>query len=342
MVTQAVTLVIVQLNREVAPVRDYQELIEEAKQYIRYEKDPATKVAWLTFNRPDRINATTIGMRQYYAELVHKANIDDDVKVLVIRGEGKDFGGGGDLPEQAEMLSESDEDISLLPEFGINDPDVKYPPKDSYRFLHGLTDHYAKARAGNRPLQEFKKISIVEAKGYCYGWHFYQAADADLLVSSEEALFGHPAFRYAGWGPRLWTWVEMIGLRRFQEMLFTGRPFSAREMYDCGFVNSVVPLEQLDEETKKYALACARTRPTDVVQVQKTFLEMYKQYRGEYLGSLMTGMVESMLPAMKNDRAADVQLGDEVFGEGLNNVVKDLDMQYPPEWRLSKGNRRKP
>ncbi|AXQ30659.1 enoyl-CoA hydratase/isomerase family protein [Solimonas sp. K1W22B-7] len=318
------------------------DLKEIAKKYIRYEKDVENRIAYLTFDRPDALNATSVGMRQIYADLVHKANIDDEVKVLVIRGAGDHFGGGGDLPEQAEMLSEGREDVSLLHEFGINDPDVKYPPKDSFRFLHGLTDHYAKARAGNRPLQEFKKISIVEAKGYCYGWHFYQAADADLLVSSDEALFGHPSFRYAGWGPRLWTWVETIGLRKFQEMLFTGRPFTAREMADCNFINSVVPREQLDAETKKYAMACARSRPTDVIAVQKTFLELYKQYRGEYMGSVLTGFVEGMLPMMKNDKASDVQLGAEVFEKGLNNVVKDLDMEYPPEWRLSRSNRRKP
>lgn len=323
-------------------MKDFEELKKEASQYIRYEKDEANKIAWLTFNRPDMLNATTIGMRQLYADLVHKANIDDDVKVLVIRGEGDNFGGGGDLPEQSEMLSASDEDVSLLPEFGINDPSVKYPPKNSYRFLHGLTDHYAKARAGNRPLQEFKKISIVEAKGYCYGWHFYQAGDADLVVSSDDALFGHPAFRYAGWGPRLWTWLETVGLRKFSEMLFTGRPFTAKEMYECNFLNSVVPRDKLDEETKKYAMACSRTRPTDVVQVQKTFIELYKQYRGEYMGSLLTGFVEGMLPLMKNDRASDVQLGDDVFDKGLNNIVKDVDMLYPPEWRLSRSNRRKP
>jgi len=323
-------------------MKDFEELKKEAAQYIRYEKDKANKIAWLTFDRPDMLNATTAGMRQLYADLVHKANIDDDVKVLVIRGAGNNFGGGGDLPEQADMLSESDEDISLLHEFGINDPDVKYPPKSSYRFLHGLTDHYAKARAGNRPLQEFKKISIVEAKGYCYGWHFYQAGDADLVVSSDDALFGHPAFRYVGWGPRLWTWLETVGVRKFSEMLFTGRPFTAKEMYESNFLNSVVPREKLDEETRKYAMACARTRPTDVVQVQKTFLELYKQYRGEYLGSLLTGVVEGMLPMMKNDRASDVQLGDDVFDKGLNNVVKDIDMEYPPEWRLSRGNRKKP
>ena len=323
-------------------MKDFEELKKEAANYIRYEKDEANKIAYLTFDRPDMLNATTIGMRQVYADLVHKANIDDDVKVLVIRGEGDNFGGGGDLPEQSEMLSQSGEDISLLPEFGINDPSVKYPPRNSYRFLHGLTDHYAKARAGNRPLQEFKKISIVEAKGYCYGWHFYQAGDADLVVSSDDALFGHPAFRYAGWGPRLWTWLETVGLRKFSEMLFTGRPFTAKEMYECNFLNSVVPRDKLDEETKKYAMACSRTRPTDVVQVQKTFIELYKQYRGEYMGSLLTGFVEGMLPLMKNDRASDVQLGDDVFDKGLNNIVKDVDMLYPPEWRLSRSNRRKP
>ena len=323
-------------------MKEFQALKEEAKQYIRYEKDKATKIATLTFARPDKQNATTIGMRQVYADLIHQANIDDDVKVLVIRGEGRHFGAGGDLPEQDEMLSASEEDVSLLHEFGIsNEEDVRYPPKKSYRFLHGLTDHYAKARAGNRPLQEFKKISIIETKGYCYGWHFYQAGDADLIVSSDEALFGHPAFRYVGWGPRLWTWVEMMGLRKFSEMWFTGRPFTAQEMKECNFVNSVVSRDNLEAETEKYALACARTRPTDTVQVQKTFLEMYKQYRGEYMGSLLTGVVEGMLPMMTNDRVEDVQLGDDVFGKGLNNIVKDNDNAYPPEWRLSYGGRKK-
>jgi enoyl-CoA hydratase/carnithine racemase len=318
------------------------DLKREARNFVRYVKDPATKIATITFDRPDRQNAMTAGMRLVYADYVFQANIDDEVKVLVIRGAGEHFGSGGDLPEQAEMHAAGDADVSMLHEFDIDDPSVKYPPKASFRFLHGLTDYYAKARAGCRPLQEFKKISIVEAKGYCYGWHFYQAADCDLLVSSDDALFGHPSFRYAGWGPRLWTWVETIGLRKFSEMLFTGRPFTAAEMDRTNFINSVVPRAQLEQETEKYALACARSRPTDVVQVQKTFLEIYKQHRGEYMGSLLTGFVEGMLPMMKNDRSEDVKLGDEVFDKGLNNIVKDLDMQYPPEWRLSRGNRKKP
>ena len=45
----------------------------------------------------------------------------------------------------------------------------------------------------------------------CYGWHFYQAGDADLVISSDDALFGHAAFRYAGAAPRMWWWAHVDG-----------------------------------------------------------------------------------------------------------------------------------
>ena len=317
-----------------------EELVKQAEPFMEYKKDPKTKIAYLTINRPDRLNAPTVGMRLLFGDIIHRANIDDEVKVLVLRGAGEHFGGGADLGEQNQAYSEGT-NASLLHEFEIDDPDVKYPDQDSFRYIHGLCEHYAKARGGCRSLQEFKKISIVEAKGYCYGWHFYQTADADILVASEDALFGHPAFRYVGWGPRLWTWIETMGLRKFSEMLFTGRPFSAKEMYDCGFVNSVVPRDKLEAETEKYALACSRSRPTDTVAVQKTFLELYKQHKGEYFGSLLTGMVEGMLPMIKND-AQEVDLTGGTFEKGLNNVVKDNDLNFPPEWRLSRSGRAKP
>lgn len=317
------------------------QLIEEAKQYIRYEKDKKTKIAYLTLDRPDRKNAPGSGMRMLYADYVFKANIDDDVKVLVIRGEGDDFGTGADTMEMEDQFGFHD--VSLLHEFGIDDDDVKYPPASSFRFAGQLADNFSKARSGTRPLQEFKKISIVEAKGYCYGWHFYQAADADLLVCSDDTLFGHAAFRYAGWGPRLWTWIEMIGIRKFQEMLFTGRPFTAEEMKACNFVNSVVPRGDLESETEKYALACSRSRPTDTVVVQKTFMELYKQQRGEYFGSLLAGLVEGLTPHMHPDTEADSAVNAESYKEsGLSAINRDIDMRYPPEFRISKGNRRKP
>lgn len=323
---------------ELKTIQDHR---REAEKHVLYEKDKATKIATITFSRLDKHNTATIGMRSRFGELVHKANIDDDVKVLVIRGDGDNLGSGGDLDEHGDLYLNPKPGDGFLVDLEIDDPDVKYPPVGSFRYLHGLTDFYAKARSGNRPLQEFKKISIIEAKGYCYGWHFYQCADADIIVASDDALFGHPSFRYAGWGPRMWQWLETVGLRAFQEMLFTGRPFTAQEMFTANrFVNAVVPRDQLEAETAKYAHACSITRPTDVVVAQKTFIEAYKQYRGEYFGSLLTGWLEGMLPLMKDDGADDVNLGkDSTFQQGIGKVVKGNDLNYPPEWRLSKKGR---
>ena len=170
-----------------------------------------------------------------------------------------------------------------------------------------------------RDLQDFKKISIVEVKGYCYGWQFYLAGDADLVISSDDALFGHASFRYVGWAARMWQWAMMMGLRKFQEMVFTGRPFTAQEMFDCNFVNSVVPRDQLEAETQKYALACARNRPTDTVVMQKTFFEVFKQQQGEYMGSILSGWLESMGRQMRPDRGARSSSTGRRSTRGLTN-----------------------
>jgi enoyl-CoA hydratase/carnithine racemase len=307
-----------------------------AEEIILYDKDPTTKIATITFNRPEFLNAPTTAARLRYAELLHGANVDDDVRVVIIRGVGDDFGSGADLPE---VMEGADSPAFRLAELKLSDDDITYPPKGSFR--HGATigAWYANSQAGNRSLQEFKKISIVEAKGYCYGWHFYQAADADLVIASEDTLFGHPSFRYYGWGPRMWTWVQTMGLRKFQEMVFTGRPFTADEMFQCNFLNKVVPRDQLEAEVDKYANSCARNRPTDTIFMQKAFFEMVKQHQGEYMGSMLSALFESMGNAVRPD-GDDMMLGDAIES-GLADSVRANDAKFPPDFRLSKSGRAK-
>jgi enoyl-CoA hydratase len=315
--------------------------VPSPEEIVRYEKDPETKIATITFDRPDQLNVLTIGARRRYGDLIFKASVDDDVKVLVVRAEGKDLGTGADLDE---LMAKQAAGTSLHEEYGIDpDEDITMPNQRSYRAGAGLVHWYANPRAGCRSLQDFKKISILEVKGYCYGWHFYQAADCDLVVSSDDALFGHPAFRYVGYAPRMWQWATMMGLRKFQEMVFTGRPFTAEEMAECGFVNSVVPRDQLEAETAKYALACARTRPTDTVFMQKVFFEIMKQQQGEYMGSMLSAWMESMGSLLREDGTGKrATITDETMDAGLNNTVKDNDERFPPDWRLSRSGRRKP
>ncbi|MBI2699643.1 enoyl-CoA hydratase [Mycobacterium gordonae] len=308
----------------------------KAKRMIRYEKDTGSRIATITFDRPEYLNAPTIAARRRYADLLHRASVDDDVKVVVIRGAGDDLGAGADL-EEFMRAKDSDDPRELLAEFRLGAGDVSYPPKGSFRHGASVGQWYANPNSGIRGLQDFKKISILEVKGYCYGWHFYQAADADLVIASDDALFGHPSFRYYGWGPRMWWWAQTMGIRKFQEMVFTGRAFTAAEMYECNFLNSVVPRARLEAEVAKYALACARNRPTDTVFMQKTFFEIMKQFQGEYMGSLLSGFFESTGGLVRADGAFGL---DEALQRGLGDAVKANDDQFPPEWRLSKKARR--
>ncbi len=307
------------------------------EEIILYEKDPKTKIATITFNRPEYLNAPTSLARLRYADVVRSASVDNDVKVVVIRGVGDNLGSGADLPE---FMEGNENPQKRLAELKLEGTDTTYPPQGTFRNGATISAWYANAQAGNRPLQELKKISIVEAKGYCYGWHFYQCADADLVISSDDALFGHPSFRYYGWGPRMWTWVQMMGLRKFQEMVFTGRPFTAADMEKCNFLNKVVTRDELEAETAKYALACARNRPVDTVFMQKMFFEIYKQHQGEYMGSLLSAFFESMGSGVQNDDADDLDM-HEAIGTGLANAVNDNDDKFPPDFRLSKKNRKK-
>jgi enoyl-CoA hydratase len=68
-----------------------------------------------------------------------------------------------------------------------------------------------------------------------------------------------------------------------------------------------------------------------------------KQFQGEYMGSMLTGLFESLGRSILPDSGGDdVVLDDEVFDRGLSNTVKDNDSRFPPDFRLSKSGRRKP
>jgi len=75
-----------------------------AEEIVRYGKDRENKIATITLDRADELNAMTVDAVHRYADLVRQANIDDDVKVLVIRANGPNLGSGADLPELLDIL----------------------------------------------------------------------------------------------------------------------------------------------------------------------------------------------------------------------------------------------
>ena len=311
--------------------------VRRPRRSILYEKDPKTKIATITFNRPDYLNAPTSAARLRYADLLRAATVDDDVKVVVIRGVGDDLGSGADLPEFMEGTAHRTR-LAELRRRGRSGRHLSaeglVPARRDDRRSGTPT-----SQAGNRALQELKKISIVEAKGYCYGWHFYQCADADLVISSDDALFGHPSFRYYGWGPRMWTWVQMMGLRKFQEMVFTGRPFTAEEMEECNFLNKVVRTRRARGRDRQVrAGVCAQPARRHRVSAEDVLRGRTSSTRASTWAACWRRSSSRWAAAWPTTTTDDLDM-DEAIDSGLADAVNDNDSKFPPDFRLSKKNR---
>ncbi|HEY9265107.1 MAG TPA: enoyl-CoA hydratase/isomerase family protein, partial [Mycobacterium sp.] len=91
------------------------------EEIILYEKDPRTKIATITFNRPEFLNAPTSLARLRYADVLRAANADNDVKVVIIRGVGDNLGSGADLPE---FMEGNDNPAARLAELRLEDDGV--------------------------------------------------------------------------------------------------------------------------------------------------------------------------------------------------------------------------
>ncbi len=182
-----------------------------------------------------------------------------------------------------------------------DDADVEYPPGGSYRYGASNVQFYTDPAAGMRSLQDFKKISILEVRGYCYGWHFYQAADADLVVAVRRRAvrarrlplrrLGRPAVAVVHDDGR--PQVHGDGVHRSP----VHRPGDVRVRLRQRR-RAVRRARGDDREVRAGLLAIAVDRH---VFAQKTFFEIYKQHQGEYMGSILAGMLESMGRQMKPD-----------------------------------------
>lgn len=127
-----------------------------AEEIVRYEKDPRTRIATIILDRPDDLNAMTVDAMHRFADLVDRANVDDQVKVLVIRSSGPDLGTGADLEELLDIMAgRSDTSMNHIVRIS-DDVDVEYPPKGSYRYGATNIQSYTDPSAGIRSLQDFK------------------------------------------------------------------------------------------------------------------------------------------------------------------------------------------
>jgi enoyl-CoA hydratase len=196
-------------------------------------------LAILTFNRPEARNAMTWEMYDALVDACARADGDDRVRVLVLRGAGgKAFVAGTD--------------ISQFQRFREREDGIKYEER-----LDHVLDR----------LERVTKPTIAQVQGVAAGGGCAIALACDLRVATPESTFGIPIARTLGnclSGATYSRLVDAIGPSRAKELLFTGRFVSASEAHGFGLVNRLVDAGDLDETVRELASEIAANAPLTI------------------------------------------------------------------------------
>jgi enoyl-CoA hydratase len=204
---------------------------------ITYER--VGRVARVSLNRPQYRNP--VG-RICIEELDHAfaaAVEDPDVGAIVLRGEGPHFSAGHDLG---------------TPEKIKDDEERPFPPGGRGTFQRSWELYLEPGiRWRNLPIP-----TIAAVQGYCIWGGWMVVATIDIIFASDDAMFFPTKGQYC-------TVPWDVGIRKAKELLFEPRFMSAQEAREVGFVNRVLPGDQLDDQTMEYA---ARVAENDAFQLR--------------------------------------------------------------------------
>lgn len=234
---------------------------------VRLQKDPARSVATITLSRPDSLNSLTVAGWDYVAHLIRQCDRDDDVKVIVIQGDGEHFTTGGDARDLGRHVGfEPGKKPSQRRRF--------VPNRETTMGFSSVIEAVARS----------VKVTLVKVRGYCYGNGLQIALAADFVVSSETGWFAHPAWRYLGPLFNYAHLVEAIGIRKAKEIMFTTRALDAHEAEQCGMITRCVPDDELDRWVDDYVDAIS-VQPLDGIVMGKAMIEMVMDARGFAAGT---------------------------------------------------------
>ena len=294
---------------------------EVAEQSVLYEKDPSIAAAYITFNVPDRLNALTEQSMERVGDLVREAEVDDDVKTIIFRGNGPCFGTGADARELGHYI-------------GYKKPSPDDPrPRIPSQHQRMLPDRNLVMGAFTAPVANCLKATICQVHSYCYGGHMQIALAADMIVATPDAQFTHPAFRYLGAGPQdMYMWIENLGLKKMKENMLTMRPLRADEAERVGFVNKVVEPDELDQWVRDYAQAISMM-PLDGIMLGKSMMRMMQEAQGKTVGEMIAWVGHGWATNLKFEDD-DFNFLKERHKKGLSQALKERDEAVAPFFRL--------
>lgn len=220
------------------------------------------RIARITLNRPEVLNAIDGGMPEALADAVARANADDHVHVIVLAGAGRAFCAGYDLGHYAQATEGAGAEITQA---------MPWDPVKDHAFMKRNTDLFMQIFRSLKPV-------ICKVQGAAVAGGSDIALCADMVVMAEDAEIGYMPARV--WGcPTTAMWVYRLGPEKAKRMLLTGDRISGVEAERMGLVLKAVPAADLDAEVDRLANRMASV-PINQLAMQKMLVNQALENMG--------------------------------------------------------------
>jgi len=230
----------------------------------------ADGVATVHFNRPGRGNSWTARLNQEYRHIMARLDADPAVRVIVVRGAGKQFCVGADFKALDFYAAEDRDYEATVGSATAAQPGYGVRPE----FDHDLVWHWG-----------MRKPVIAAINGACAGIAVALAGFCDLRYAVAGAKFTTVAARIGlpaeyGLG---WLLPRLVGVTHAADILLTGRIFTAEEALAMGFLNGVIAPEEFDDAIAGIAKSVARTVSPQAALVTKR--QLYAELMANDVGA---------------------------------------------------------
>jgi enoyl-CoA hydratase len=288
---------------------------------LTYER--TGRIARITLNRPERGNGITFEMPRELAACVERANLDPEVHVIALAGNGKGFCGGYDLVAAAEQKSEGAGETAW-PEGSPLDPAVVAQNHDPSVPWDPVLDWQMMSRnvRGFMSLFHSDKPVVCKVHGFCVAGGTDMALCSDLLVIEDRAKIGYPPARV--WGvPTTAVWAHRIGAQRAKRLLLTGDCLSGTEAVEWGLAIDAAPRDELDRRVEILLERIARV-PVSQLVMHKLLVNQATTASGLHASQLLGTFFDGVARHTKEGHAFQAQ----AMSEGFKSAVRTRDEPF--------------
>lgn len=265
---------------------------------VEYER--RGRIAIVTLNRPERLNAINGELIGGLESAVGQANADGEARVIVLQGAGRAFCAGYDLQTAPGAEQQAQERT------GGWDPMADY----------AMMSRNVRAFMS---LWESPKPVIAQVHGWCVGGGTDMALCSDLIFMAEDARIGYPPSRV--WGtPTTCMWVYRLGLEHAKRLMLSGEAVDGREAVRIGLASRSAPAERLGGEVMSYAEQLATT-PSNQLAMNKLLVN--QAY--ENMGLRTTQMIGTIFDGIARHTPEGLGWRDLAMREGFREAVRRRD-----------------